>query len=159
MADGSVPAVTGEKHAGGRPSKYDPSMHEVIIALGQDGAGRAEMAVAIGISRETWNDWTSPKSERFNPEFSDAVKKALSASQSWWERRGREATFDSKDFSATSYIFQMKNRFREDWSDRTVNEHVGKDDGPIDVKDSGSDARKVAFMLGRAIGRQEKTTV
>lgn len=39
------------------------------------------------------------------------------------------------------------------YGDRVVNEHVGKDDGPIAVDDPNADARRVAFMLGRAAGR------
>ena len=56
--------------------------------------------------------------EKF-PEFSIAVKEALRVSQAWWEEKGREATFGAHPgYNATSYIFQMKNRFGEDWRDR-----------------------------------------
>lgn len=141
----------------GRPSKFTESMCDRVIELGKTGAGRAEMASDIGISRETWNDWLDKESPRFNEAFSDAVKVALYESQAWWERKGREATFDSKDFSATSYIFQMKNRFKDDWADRTEHRHAGPNGEDLPAAlDSNADARMVAFMLGRAIGRQEK---
>lgn len=131
-------------------------MCDAVIAMGKDGAGRAEMAAALDISRETWTDWLNPNSPRYNAVFSDSVKRALQLSQAWWEAQGRTYTFNAGPmFSATSYIFQMKNRFREDWADRTVNEHVGKDGEAIEIKDSGTDARRVAFMLGRAVGRSE----
>lgn len=148
MADGSP---EGTARPIGRPSKYDPAMCDKVVELGKTGASRAEIAWELDIHIDTFIEW-----QKQHPPFSEAVKKAMQLAQGWWERKGRLATFDSKDFSAVSYIFQMKNRFREDWSDRTVQEHVGKDGEAIEVKDSGADARRVAFMLGRAVGRQER---
>lgn len=146
-----IATIEHAKHPGGRPTKFRPEMCEQVIELGKTGASKAEMALELDIAMSTFALW-----EQQIPEFSEAVKRASQLSRGWWEKKGRLATFDSKDFSATSYIFQMKNRFREDWSDRTVNEVVGKDDGAIEIKDSSTDARKVAFMLGRAVGRAEK---
>lgn len=98
----------------GRPTKYRPEMCDTIIELGKTGAGRAEMATEIDICRDTFNEWTAN-----NPQFSDAVKLALQHSQSWWEQQGRLATFGGTDgFNATSYIFNMKNRFPDEWRDK-----------------------------------------
>jgi DNA-binding XRE family transcriptional regulator len=119
-----APDQSAVKRPVGRPSKYNPEMCNIIKAIGLDGGSRAEMAVAIGISRETMVQW-----EKDNMEFSDAIKDAVQLSQSWWERQGRHATFDSKDFSATAYIFQMKNRFPNDWRDKVEQEHSGKVEG------------------------------
>lgn len=98
----------------GRPTKYKPEFCETVIECGEQGMGRAEMARELGIDRATLADWVSSK-----PEFSRAVKEALDASQAWWERKGRSATFGGEDgFNATSFIFNMKNRFPEDWRDK-----------------------------------------
>lgn len=154
VASGNQPNIEPRKL--GRPSKYHDGMCDIVVEMGKTGAGRAEMAAALDIARETWTDWLNPNSPRYNVTFSDAVKRALQLSQAWWEEQGRISTFNAgPHFSATSYIFQMKNRFREDWADRTVNEHTGKDGEAIEIKDSGVDARRVAFMLGRAVGRSE----
>src|SRR5690606_34119124 len=93
----------------GRPTKYDPAMCDIVIQVGEEHAGTlAEMAEACDIHRETLNEWI-----KANPEFSDAVKRGLQKSQIWWERQGKSATFGATDgFNATSYIFNMKNRFR-----------------------------------------------
>ncbi len=97
----------------GRPTNYDSAFCDQVIALGQTGASKAEMAVEIGVARSTFSLW-----EGAHPEFSEAVKFAVEISQAWWEREGRSATFGGKEgFNATSYIFQMKNRFREEWND------------------------------------------
>lgn len=104
-----------------RPTKYDPAMCDVLVQCGEQGMGRAEMAAELGITRQTLNEWCST-----NPEFSDAVKRALDLSQAWWERKGREGAIGMVDgFNATGYIFQMKNRFRDEWSDTHKTEHSG----------------------------------
>lgn len=96
-----------------RPSKYDPAMCEVVIECGKQGMTVAEMAAELDICRDTFNEWRNEKKE-----FSDAVKRGLGFAQAWWEQRGRQHTFKQDGFNATSYIFQMKNRFRDEWSDR-----------------------------------------
>lgn len=107
--------------AGGRPSKYNPAFCETVIKCGAEGKTLAEMADAIDIDRSTLNEWTEA-----HPEFSRAVRLGLEKAQSWWEKNGRIATFGGfEGFSATSYIFQMKNRFREDWRDKVEQEHSG----------------------------------
>ena len=105
----------------GRPSKYDPAMCETVIAAGEQGMTLAEMADAIGVTRETLRQWVNDR-----PEFSSAVKEGLDKAQAWWERKGREATFgEIPGYNATSYIFQMKNRFKDDWRDKVEQEHSG----------------------------------
>ena len=110
----------------GRPSKYDPAFCDVVIAAGDDGETLAGMAVACDVDRETINNWMAA-----HPEFSRAVKRGLLLSQVWWERQGRLATFGKVDgFNATSYIFQMKNRFKEDWRDK-VEQDLTSSDGSM----------------------------
>lgn len=79
------------------------------------------MALELGIHYSTFDDW-----QNNNPEFSDAVKAAERISQGWWEKQGRLATFGGcEGFNATSYIFNMKNRFKEDWREKVEQEHSG----------------------------------
>jgi len=116
-----------EKRKVGRPTKYTPEMCDTVIECGKRGMGKCEMAVELDIAYDTFDRWQNE-----NKEFSDAVKAAMRQCQAWWERKGREATFGEVDnFNATSYIFQMKNRFRADWNDTVKNEHTGPDGGPI----------------------------
>jgi transposase len=114
----------------GRPTKYDPAMCDTVIQCGRDGKTLVGMADELDINRETLNEWM-----KIHPEFSDAVKEGLRKSQAWWEDQGRIATFGGVDgFNATSYIFQMKNRFRADWNDTLKSEHSGPDGGAIPVE-------------------------
>ena len=105
----------------GRPTKYEPAMCEVVIACGKEGMGKAEMAAELGVAYSTFDLWTQQ-----HPQFSEAVKDAQRFAQAWWEKQGRLATFGGVDgFNATSYIFQMKNRFRDEWNDTVKQETKG----------------------------------
>ena len=115
------------KSRAGRPSSYKPEYCELVVALGREGASKAEMAHAMGCSRTTMDLWAAT-----NPAFLDAVKEALDLAQGWWESEGRKAVFGKiPGFNATAYIFQMKNRFPTDWKDRQAVEHSGVDGTPI----------------------------
>jgi hypothetical protein len=120
--------------AGGRPTDYKPEFCEQVIEFGKQGMSKAEMCLELDICHQTMTNW----SEEY-PEFLAAVKKAIQYSQGWWEMRGRKATFSSEGFNATSYIFNMKNRFKEDWSDTSKQELTGKDGAPLGVKFEGMD--------------------
>jgi len=122
--------VQAPKRTFGRPSKYDPSMLEDMKKVAIDGASKAEMALTIGISRETFNNW-----EHSNPIFRDAVKECELLSQIWWERHGRKGmTGENPDFNSTAFIFQVKNRFRSDYMDTSRTEVTGKDGGPVQME-------------------------
>jgi transposase len=104
----------------GRPTKYNKDMLPVLIDCGKQGMGVVEMSVAIGICRDTFNEW-----RKDNKEFSDTVNKALAYSQAWWERLGREGSTGEKQINPTTWIFNMKNRFRDDWRDKQEVEQSG----------------------------------
>lgn len=79
------------------------------------------MADACDVDRHTLKAWMEQ-----HEDFSTSVKRGLEKAQAWWEEKGRQATFGGIDgFNATSYIFQMKNRFKEDWRDKIEQEHSG----------------------------------
>jgi hypothetical protein len=102
-------------------------MCQTAIESGRIGKTLVGMADDLDINRETLNEWM-----KIHPEFSSAVKEGLRRSQAWWEEQGRLATFGGVDgFNATSYIFQMKNRFRAEWNDTVKSEHSGPDGGAI----------------------------
>ncbi|WRH62053.1 MAG: hypothetical protein RSE12_17025 [Fuscovulum sp.] len=124
--------MAGKRKEGrGRPSDYDPAMCDKVIGLGDTGMGKCEMARELGIAYNTFEAWQDE-----HPEFLKAVKEALARSQAWWEQNGRIATFGGvQGFNATSYIFQMKNRFRQDWNDTVRTELTGRDGGPIQTQD------------------------
>ncbi len=96
------------------PSKYEQTMVQKLSAFGANGEGVVEACVHLGISKETFYEWG-----RKFPEFSDAIKQFKLRSQAWWEKAGRAGAVGKlAGFNATGYIFQMKNRFPEDWRDK-----------------------------------------
>ena len=105
----------------GQPTRYDPAFCDRIIEMGKYGASKAEMACELGICRKTFLNY-----ENAHPEFLHAVNQAVEYSQAWWERNGRTATFGGVEgFNATSFIFNMKNRFPGDWKDKRETELSG----------------------------------
>ncbi|MFC0282414.1 hypothetical protein ACFFJB_14740 [Camelimonas abortus] len=118
-----------DKPKGGRPTEYRPEYCERVIQLGREGASKAEMAHALGVSRNTLDNWAEA-----NPEFLSAVKEAVSLAQGWWESEGRKATFGLvPGFNATAFIFNMKNRFPDDWREKTQQEISGPNGGAIPI--------------------------
>lgn len=106
----------------GRPTKYKPEMCDKVIELGKIGASKHEMALELDVAMSTFDVWQNE-----NKAFSEAVRQAVQFSQAWWEKNGRIATFGGHEgFNATSYIFNMKNRFRESWNDKTETHVTGE---------------------------------
>jgi len=142
----------------GRPSKYDPSMLKPMKVVAEDGASKAEMALTIGISRETFNNW-----EHSNPEFRDAVKECELLSQIWWEKHGRKGmTGENPGFNSTAFIFQVKNRFRNDYMETSRTEVTGKDGGPVEIEaktinPDALDDEELAILETALMGMKDQT--
>lgn len=104
-----------------------------MLDLGAEGKSRAQIAASLGVSRDTIHEWS-----RVHREFSDALRKAKDLELAWWESAG-QMNMTRQGFNATAFIFQMKNRFRDDYRDVIANEHTGKDGGPIEMRRSAKD--------------------
>lgn len=100
-------------HPGGRPSKYDPAFCERVIAMGAEGKGVAEWASAFGVAKQRIYDW-----KEAHPEFRDAITRAETECQSWWESAGRVGMVSDK-FNSAVWQKNMNCRFRDDWRDQT----------------------------------------
>jgi len=105
----------------GRPTKYCDTMPKRALDLFSQGASKAEVCLELDICFETFQNY-----QEKHKDFSESVKKGLQLSQGWWEKIGRTATIGQVDnFNATSFIFNMKNRFKEDWKDKHDIDHSG----------------------------------
>ena len=91
---------------------YKPEMCAKATKVLADGESLAAVCDELDICRSTLYEWRDKY-----PEFGAAIKKGLQKSQRDWERKGREAMFDSKNFNSASWIFTMKNRFRDDYAE------------------------------------------
>ena len=132
----------------GRISKFDKSYCKKLEGFGVDGEGVAEALILLKISRDTFYRW-----QEEHETFSDAVKQFKRNSQAWWEKEGRKATFGEKPgFNATSFIFNMKNRFKEDWSDMTKTELSGPDGGAIPIEEISAVDKLTALLDAKSSG-------
>ena len=121
---------------------YHPSVCERVIELGKEGQSLVEIAVDLGVSVSSLRYWRT-----HYPEFATAMEFARQCCQAWWERAGREGMYTieevnedgekrtiTKTINATLWIFNMKNRFRDDWMDAKVIAGTGANGAiPVDV--------------------------
>lgn len=122
----------------GRPTDYRPAMGEEILAMMAQGFSLQAAAAELGIHRQRVYEWM----ER-HPEFADIVKVAQGKRVLKLERDLLNA---SDGPTVTSRIFALKNASPEEWREKVVQEHVGKDGGPIQT-DSVSDRERAKAFL------------
>jgi transposase-like protein len=143
---------------GGAPTKYKLEYCEEIIESGKAGYSLTAFAGSIGVCRETVRQWRNKY-----PEFAEAAAVAAACAAVVWESK-LIALADGEPGNVTAVIFALKNRVGEDWRDRTITEHTGKDEGPINIEITAEMARtmsdeKLAVLedLLRMIERGELT--
>jgi hypothetical protein len=115
--------------AGGRPTDYDPKYCQELIDHMKGGLSFESFAALADVNRDTLYEWV-----KVHPEFSDAKKRGTDLNLIWWERIGRAAMLGHagkdadgkpiplKNFNATLWIFNMKNR--HGWRDKQEHDHT-----------------------------------
>lgn len=135
----------------GRPPKYRPEMCKRAIELMTNGDSKEVVQADLGIAKSTFYEWINPESEWYNQEFSDAIKEGERACQAFWEKELKKATLGiNKDANPTLMIFNMKNRFREQWADMQIHNHTIKR-----TAEDLSDEELAAIAAGRSKGAAE----
>ena len=131
----------------GRPTDYRPEYCEQVEEHLAGGKSLTTFGGKVGTHRDTLYEWAS-----VHPDFSDAIKRGRSRGQELWEDRLANLALTAEG-NATAVIFAMKNLYRDDWNDRVVNEHTGKDGGPIKTEETGAGAAKLAAYLDAITSR------
>ena len=136
-----------EGYVFGRPSKYRPEMCEQVVEWGKLGKSKAWIASELNIARSTLDEWCKD-----HPDFSEAITRAHTHSQRWWEDKGQNA-LDTREFQSAVWSRSMGARFPDDWREKVG--HVGgnKDDEPIKQDVSfGADAftRSIIGLVTRS---------
>ena len=91
----------------GRPTKYKHKFCQIAYNSLSKGYSKEAVAGQIGVSKQCLYEWL----ERYK-DFGDAVERGESASQFYWEDLGMRGTQGLiKGFNASSWMFNMKNRF------------------------------------------------
>jgi len=136
---------------GGRPSKYDPSIHdEEVERLASDGLIDAEIARRMGIAYSTLREWRDT-----HDGFSAALKRGHAkvdnevANSLYNRARGmfvtekktvddgnsvRIETTDKWVCDTTAQIFWLTNRQRDEWKRMQSTEVSGPEGKPLVVK-------------------------
>lgn len=160
-----------QKPKAGRPSSYKPEYVEQATKLCALGATDVDLADFFGVSITTIGNWKTS-----HEEFLAALKGGKEPADERVERslyqRANGYTHDAvKIFppkgegtqalivpyrehvppDTTACIFWLKNRKPAEWRDRMINEHTGKDGGPIEHREVGglSDAELEAIAAGK----------
>ena len=141
------PTSAPEKHAGGRPSKYDPAFCDLVVETMRTGLSLTAFAGEIGVARSTINEWMDA-----HPEFSEAVSRAKASRLLHWERAALNvAVRGGGPGTATVIVFGLKNMGGDEWSDTTKTEVSGPGGRPIQTEEvSARDL--VASKLARISG-------
>lgn len=108
----------------GRPTKYKPEYCEMVIEHMSEGFSVESFAALVDTHKQTIYNWMQE-----HPEFLDAIKIGYDKSRLWWEIQGMNGLWSTKagSFNSSNYIFQMKNRFREEWRDKQEHDHSSSD--------------------------------
>jgi hypothetical protein len=100
----------------GRPSDFKEEHCELLIEHMRNGLSFESFAGVAGCCRKTIYNWLEQ-----HPQFLHAKSVGTGLSAIFWEKAGIDGTLGKIDgFSASTWIFNMKNRFR--WADRSETE-------------------------------------
>jgi hypothetical protein len=154
-----------DKHAGGRPSKFEDKMIEQAYHLALLGATEARMATIFGVSDVTLDNWKLTKPEflgalkRGKDEADALVSKALYNRALGFTHKEekifcsdgqviRAETIKQYPPDTVACIFWLKNRQKEQWRDK-VEHTVQGGDKPVAIDMSGysKDEREVLRAL------------
>ena len=97
----------------GAPTKYTKSMCETALEILSRGKSLAAVCSALNITRPTLYEWRDG-----NAEFKKAIDIGLQKAQEVWEEIGEDGIKGNYEkFGAAPWIFTMKNRFRDDYTE------------------------------------------
>ena len=88
---------------------------EVILQMGREGAQHTHIMERFDLARETYY-----KLINRDTEFRDTVNKAQTYAQNYWMKFMEEAFIkgDSKSINSNLWSLVMRNKFKEDWSEK-----------------------------------------
>lgn len=108
-----------------RPTEYRPEFCDQVIAWGGEGKSVTWMAAQLDVSKQTVHNWAAA-----NPEFLDALTRAKTKAQAYWEDMGQDG-IKLPMFNGSVYAKSMAARFPEDWRENKGVELTGAGGGPV----------------------------
>jgi hypothetical protein len=125
----------------GRPTDYKPEYCDMLIDHMGQGYSFESFAGLVDVARSTIYEWVENQ-----PDFSDAKSTAFEKSRLFWEKAGIDGLFSeteydekgkptkSRSLNSTVWIFNMKNRFKDEWREKQEIKHEGNPDAPVIFK-------------------------
>jgi hypothetical protein len=120
----------------GRPTDYEPRFCEMLIKHMAEGYSFESFAAEVMSTKKTLYSWA----ER-HPDFLNSKEIGTDLSRKYWEKLGKNHILNvtmggdekvkSKSLNSSVWIFNMKNRFPQEWRDKKELEHSGKEDKPV----------------------------
>lgn len=108
-----------EGYVFGTPTKYRPEYCQMLIDHFSKGLSFKAFAGKVNVQERTLFNWLEQ-----NPDFKTAKEIGEPMARLFWERMGIAGVAGQvKGFNPAGWIFNMKNRFRDDWRDRQEIEH------------------------------------
>lgn len=111
----------------GRPTKYDESYCDAVVADGALGFSLTAFAGGIGVDRTTISEW-----RKVHPDFDAACRYAMAIRSRFLEGGMMERDIPAPAMNARK--FALVNCAPEDWREKTSVEHTGVDGAPIQVE-------------------------
>jgi hypothetical protein len=93
--------------------EYAPRLCQVVINQGRQGKSRAQIAVYLGVTRNTLLRW-----EAAHPEFKEAMEIALDHSLAWWETKAQKS-LNAKHFQTGLLNKMIASRYPQDYGDKS----------------------------------------
>lgn len=118
----------------GAPSKYKDEFCQMLISHMTDGFSYESFAGKIGVAIQSLYNW-----EEQHQDFLEAKEKGFEKSRLFWEGIGIDIARDGIG-NATAYIFNMKNRFKKQWSDSTE-QNINISGKPSWMEEDGSERK------------------
>lgn len=104
----------------GRPTKFKKEYCEMLIEHMKKGLSFESFAGVLEVTKSTLYEWVKDSDE-----FSNAKEIGSECSRLYWESLGQENMHDiseagciNKKFNTTMWVFNMKNRFRKEWTEQ-----------------------------------------
>ena len=121
--------MTEELRPVGRPSLYDPSFCDKVVALGALGKSVEQISSVLGVSLRTMYTWRDAY-----PEFLHALDEAKAAEQTWWEDQAQAYMLEHKDgakLNASIWSRSMAARFPKKYRESVKQEITGENGAPL----------------------------
>jgi hypothetical protein len=114
---------------------YDAKTCAKVLKLGREGKSPAQIRAALNITSKHWSSWI-----RHHADFAEAAAEAQSLALAHWEAIGHTGVSMGVRFNAHAYVFIMKNRFSDHYTDRQDVNVSGKGLAPVHLVVSPAEA-------------------